>query len=46
MLLSNAKQSLKAAFKDRGTADMLSIHLEAIFNNWTKVQISDNGVKN
>lgn len=42
---SNAKQRLEQAHKVMGISDMLSVQLESIFNNWTKVRISDNELK-
>ncbi|MDI5887647.1 DUF932 domain-containing protein [Flavobacterium yafengii] len=42
---SNAKQRLEQAHKVMGISDVLSVQMEAIFNNWTKVRISDNDVK-
>lgn len=42
---SNAKQRLEQAHKVMGISDMLSIQLESIFNNWTKVRVSDNELK-
>jgi phage/plasmid-like protein (TIGR03299 family) len=42
---SNAKQRLEQAHKVMEISDVLSVQMEAIFNNWTKVRISDNEVK-
>jgi phage/plasmid-like protein (TIGR03299 family) len=42
---SNAKQRLEQAHKVLGISDRLALQLESIFNNWTKVPISDNEVK-
>jgi phage/plasmid-like protein (TIGR03299 family) len=42
---SNAKQRLEQAHKVLGISDRLALQLESIFNNWTKVRISDNEVK-
>ena len=42
---SNAKQRLEQAHKVMGISDRLALQLESIFNNWTKVRISDNEVK-
>jgi phage/plasmid-like protein (TIGR03299 family) len=42
---SNAKQRLEQAHKVIGISDMLSVQMEAIFNNWAKVRITDNQVK-
>ncbi|MFH7012368.1 DUF932 domain-containing protein [Flavobacterium sp. FlaQc-52] len=42
---SNAKQRLEQAHKVIGISDMLSVQMEAIFNNWAKVRITDNEVK-
>ena len=42
---SNAKQRLEQAHKVMGISDRLSLQMEAIFNKWTKVRISDNEVK-
>jgi phage/plasmid-like protein (TIGR03299 family) len=42
---SNAKQRLEQAHKVMGLADTLSKQMEDIFNNWTKVRITDKQVK-
>lgn len=42
---SNAKQRLEQAHKVMGISDILSIQLESIFNNWTKVRITDRELK-
>ncbi|WP_369764924.1 DUF932 domain-containing protein [Flavobacterium sp. WC2429] len=42
---SNAKQRLEQAHKVMGISDILSVQMEGIFNNWTKVRISDNELK-
>lgn len=42
---SGAKQRLEEAHKVMGLANQLSIQLEAIFNQWTKVCITDAEVK-
>lgn len=42
---SNAKQRLEQAHKVMGISDILSIQLESIFNNWTKVRITDSELK-
>jgi phage/plasmid-like protein (TIGR03299 family) len=42
---SNAKQRLEQAHKVIGISDMLSVQLESIFNNWTKVRVSDSELK-
>ncbi|MES2545702.1 MAG: DUF932 domain-containing protein [Bacteroidota bacterium] len=42
---SNAKQRLEQAHKVMGITDVLSVQMEAIFNNWTTVRISDNDLK-
>ena len=42
---SGAKQRLENAHKVMGLANILSEQLEDIFNNWTKVKVSDNEVK-
>lgn len=42
---SNAKQRLEQAHKVMGITDVLSEQMEAIFNYWTKIRISDNEVK-
>ena len=42
---SNAKQRLEQAHKVMGISDMLSAQMESIFNNWTKIRITDNEVK-
>jgi phage/plasmid-like protein (TIGR03299 family) len=42
---SNAKQRLEQAHKVMGISDMLSVQMEAIFNNWSKVRITDKEVK-
>jgi phage/plasmid-like protein (TIGR03299 family) len=42
---SNATQRLEQAHKVMGISDMLSVQMEAIFNHWSKVRISDNEVK-
>ena len=42
---SNAKQRLEQAHKVMGITDVLSVQMEAIFNYWTKIRISDNEVK-
>lgn len=42
---SNAKQRLEQAHKVMGISDRLSVQMEAIFNNWTKLRIADNEVK-
>ena len=42
---SNAKQRLEQAHKVMGMTDVLSIQMEAIFNYWSKMRISDNEVK-
>ena len=42
---SNAKQRQEQAHKVMGISDILSVQMEGIFNNWTKVRISDNELK-
>jgi phage/plasmid-like protein (TIGR03299 family) len=42
---SSAQDRLKEAHKVMGISNMLSTQLEAIFNQWTKVRITDNEVK-
>jgi phage/plasmid-like protein (TIGR03299 family) len=42
---TNAKQRLEQAHKVMGITDVLSVQMEAIFNNWTTVRISDNDLK-
>lgn len=42
---SGAKQRLENAHKVMGLANTLSDQLQDIFNNWTKVKVSDNEVK-
>ena len=42
---SNAKQRLEQAHKVMGLSDILSEQMQAIFNYWTKLPISDNEVK-
>ena len=42
---SGAKQRIENANKIMGLANTLSNQLEAIFNDWTKVRVSDNEVK-
>ena len=42
---SNANDRLKQAHKVMGIADHLSTNMEAIFNHWTRVPISDREVK-
>ncbi|MDB5230783.1 MAG: hypothetical protein JWN76_1588 [Chitinophagaceae bacterium] len=42
---ANAKERLEQAHKVMGIASRLSIELEQIFNNWTKVKISDPELK-
>jgi phage/plasmid-like protein (TIGR03299 family) len=42
---SNAKQRLEQAHKVMGISDILSVQMQAIFNYWTKIRISDNEVK-
>lgn len=42
---SNAKQRLEQAHKVMGISDILSMQLESIFNNWTKVRITDSELK-
>jgi phage/plasmid-like protein (TIGR03299 family) len=42
---ANAKQRLEQAHKVMGITDLLSVQMEAIFNNWSKVSIADNEVK-
>ena len=42
---SGAKQRLENAHKVMGLANQLSTQLEGIFNQWTKVHITDNEVK-
>ncbi|MFV8347363.1 DUF932 domain-containing protein [Flavobacterium sp. ZB4P13] len=42
---SNAKQRLEQAHKVMGISDMLSVQMEAIFNDWTKVHITDRELK-
>lgn len=42
---SNAKQRLEQAHKVMGISDNLSMQLESIFNNWTKVRIADSELK-
>jgi phage/plasmid-like protein (TIGR03299 family) len=42
---SNAKQRLEQAHKVMGISDMLSVQMESIFNDWTKVRITDREVK-
>ena len=38
---ANAKEKLEQAHKVMGIANQLSIELEEVFNNWTKVKITD-----
>lgn len=42
---AGARQRLENAHKVMGLASILSNQLEEIFNNWTKVQVSDSEVK-
>jgi phage/plasmid-like protein (TIGR03299 family) len=42
---SNAKQRLEQAHKVMGISDRLSIQMESIFNDWTRVRISENEIK-
>jgi phage/plasmid-like protein (TIGR03299 family) len=42
---SNAKQRLEQAHKVMGISDILSVQMQAIFNYWAKIRISDNEVK-
>ncbi|WP_410220743.1 DUF932 domain-containing protein [Pedobacter sp.] len=42
---SGAKQRLENAHKVMGMANLMSVQLEDIFNNWTKVKITDHEVK-
>lgn len=42
---ANAKQHLEQPLKVMGISDVLSIQMEAIFNDWTKISISDNEIK-
>ncbi|MFV8353913.1 DUF932 domain-containing protein [Flavobacterium sp. XS2P14] len=42
---ANAKQRLEQAHKVMGISDMLSVQMETIFNDWTKVRITDSEVK-
>ncbi|MFE3872150.1 DUF932 domain-containing protein [Flavobacterium sp. ZS1P70] len=42
---SNAKQRLEQAHKVMGISDILSVQMQAIFNYWTKIRISDSEVK-
>mgnify|MGYP003574955712 CR=1 FL=1 len=42
---AGAKERLEQAHKVMGIADSLSVQLEGIFNNWTKVPIQDSHVK-
>jgi len=42
---AGAKGRLEQAHKVMGVADTLSLQLEGIFNNWSKVQIEDKAVK-
>jgi phage/plasmid-like protein (TIGR03299 family) len=42
---AGAKERLEQAHKVMGVADMLSVQLEGIFNNWAEVKIQDNDVK-
>ncbi len=42
---SGAKQRIENAHKIMGLANTLSIQLENIFNNWTKVRVTDQEVK-
>lgn len=41
---NNAKQRLEEAHKVMGITNTLSVQLEQIFNNWSKVKITDNEV--
>jgi phage/plasmid-like protein (TIGR03299 family) len=38
---ANAKERLEQAHKVMGISNQLSVQLESIFNNWTKVRVSD-----
>lgn len=42
---ANAKQRLADAHKVMGLADTMSVQMEAIFNEWSKVNINDNEVR-
>jgi len=42
---ANAKQRLEDAHKIMGLADTLTVQLEGIFNEWSKVRIADKEVK-
>lgn len=42
---AGAKERLEQAHRVMGVADTLSVQLEGIFNNWTKVRIQDRHVK-
>lgn len=42
---SNAKQRLEQAHKVMGISDILSVQMESIFNNWTKVRIADSELR-
>jgi len=42
---ANAKDRLEQAHKVMGIADKLSANMEAIFNHWTRISISDKDVK-
>ncbi len=42
---ASAEDRLKEAHKVMGISNMLSVQLEAIFNQWTKVRITDSEVK-
>ena len=42
---SNAKHRLEQAHKVMGISDILSVQMQAIFNYWAKLRISDNEVK-
>lgn len=42
---SNAKHRLEQAHKVMGISDILSVQMQAIFNYWAKIRISDNEVK-
>jgi len=42
---ATATEKLKSAHKMLGLADQLSVELEAIFNRWSRVRITDNEVK-
>lgn len=42
---ANAKERLEEAHKVMGISNNLSFHMEEIFNNWSKVRITDTEVK-